>query len=160
MHSRIEELAEIRLVGNRVQMSFAENRTPELWQMFMPRLKEVQNAVGTELYSVEVYTDTAFFSNFDPRRPFDKWAALRVLDFSEVPPGMETLIIPHGLYAAFLYKGKGSEAASAYEYIFNTWLPKSGYALDNRPHFALMGEKYRNEDPESEEDLYIPIKIV
>ena len=37
--------------------------------------------------------------------------------------------------------------------------PKSKYELDKRPHFALMGEEYKNEDPDSEEELWFPIKI-
>jgi AraC family transcriptional regulator len=30
--------------------------------------------------------------------------------------------------------------------------------MDNRPYFALMGEKYKGENPESEEDFWIPVK--
>jgi hypothetical protein len=32
--------------------------------------------------------------------------------------------------------------------------------LNKRPHFAKMGEKYKNEDPDSEEELWIPIKSI
>ena len=71
---------------------------------------------------------------------------------------MEIIIILEGLYAVFQYKGKGSEAASAYQYILGSWMPNSDYILDNRPHFALMGEKYKNEDPDSEEELWFPIR--
>jgi AraC family transcriptional regulator len=30
--------------------------------------------------------------------------------------------------------------------------------LDNKPHFEIMGDQYKNEDPDSEEELWIPIK--
>jgi len=30
--------------------------------------------------------------------------------------------------------------------------------LDNRPHFEVLGEKYKNGDPESEEEIWIPVK--
>jgi AraC family transcriptional regulator len=43
-------------------------------------------------------------------------------------------------------------------YIFNTWLPKSGYQLDRRPHFEILGEKYKNNNPDSEEEIWIPIQ--
>jgi AraC family transcriptional regulator len=75
-----------------------------------------------------------------------------------VPDGMETLTAPGGLYAVFLYQGPANAAPETYQYIFGTWLPTSDYALDNRPHFAVMGEKYKNNDPSSEEELWIPIK--
>ncbi len=70
---------------------------------------------------------------------------------------METFLFPGGLYAIFIYKGPASEGPETYRYIFEIWLPESGYNLDNRPHFAVMGEKYRNNDPRSEEELWIPV---
>jgi AraC family transcriptional regulator len=42
--------------------------------------------------------------------------------------------------------------------IFDTWLPDSDSLLDNKPHFEIMGDQYKNEDPDSEEELWIPIK--
>lgn len=155
---RIEISTERKLVGNRLRMSFSNNRTKELWQGFMPRRSEVRNITGAELYSVEVYDDPRFFENYTPGKEFEKWAAIPVANFDSVPTGMETIIIPEGLYAVFIYKGKASEASKMYRYIFATWIPDSGFLLDSRPHFALMGEKYRNEDPDSEEELWIPLK--
>jgi len=37
------------------------------------------------------------------------------------------------------------------------WLPQSGYQLDDRPHLAHMGEKYRGERDDTEEAFYLPI---
>ena len=42
--------------------------------------------------------------------------------------------------------------------ILTKWLPHSNYNLDDRPHFNVLGDKYKNNDPDSEEDVYIPIK--
>jgi AraC family transcriptional regulator len=49
-------------------------------------------------------------------------------------------------------------APKTFQYIFGTWLPNSEYVLDNRPHFEILGEKYKNDDPTSEEEIWIPIK--
>jgi AraC family transcriptional regulator len=43
-------------------------------------------------------------------------------------------------------------------YIFNTWLPQSNYQLAPRPHFEILGEKYKNNHPDSEEEIWIPIQ--
>jgi len=155
---RIEALPELKLIGKRTTMSFSGNKTGALWQSFMLRRKEIKNNIGSALYSVEVYNDASFFRNFSLEKEFEKWAAIRVTDFKSVPDEMETLIIPAGLYAVFFYRGKGSEGAGFYQNIFTNWLPVSGFQLDNRPHFALMGEKYKNEDPDSEEEIWIPVK--
>ena len=156
MEPGIESSGEKKFAGKRLAMSFAENRTPELWQSFMPRRREIENAVGTELYSIEVYP-ADFFTAFEPTALFEKWAAVEVSSFANLPDNIETLTAPPGLYAVFIHHGPTSEAIITYTYIFQTWLPASEYRLDNRPHFAVMGEKYKNEDPDSEEEIWIPI---
>jgi AraC family transcriptional regulator len=157
MEYRIEILVEKKLVGMRLEMTFNANRTGEIWHSFMPRRKEVQNVIGSELYSVQIYSPL-FFNNFNADSTFEKWAAVQVSGFEIVPPKMETLTLPAGLYVVFLYKGAASEAANTFQYIFGTWLPKSGYILNDRPHFEKLGEKYKNDDPGSEEEIWIPIK--
>ena len=157
MQPRIETLPETKLVGKRIRTSFAENRTGELWQSFMPERGLISNGVGTELYAVEVFDSTDFFREFNPTREFEKWAAIRVSEYEVIPSGMDTLTVPEGLYAVFHYKGLASEARETFQFIYGTWIPNSGYRLDNRPHFALMGEKYRNNDPDSEEEFWVPI---
>jgi AraC family transcriptional regulator len=154
---KIATLREKKLVGKHLKMSFSKNRTFELWRSFMPRRREIANNLSSDLYSVEVY-EPSFFENINPEKEFDKWAAIEVMDFNIVPDEMETLILPDGLYGVFLYKGPASAGSKLYRYIFETWLPNSDFFLDNRPHFALMGEKYKNEDPNSEEEIWIPIK--
>lgn len=157
MRPRIEMLSEKKFVGKRIKMSFSENKTHELWRSFMPRQRQINNIIGMELYSIEVY-EKLYFDNFNPKREFDKWAAVEVMNFDRVPDEMETLNSPRGLYAVFQYKGAASKGAETYQYIYGTWLPESDFLLDNRPHFAVMGEKYKNEDPDSEEEMWIPVK--
>jgi AraC family transcriptional regulator len=158
LEPEFEILPEKKFVGKRKIMSLSDNKTRELWQGFMPRRKEIKNNIGSELYSIERY-EPLYFRNFNPQKEFEKWAAVEVTDFNSVPTDLETLIITSGLYAVFLYRGAASKGSDMYQYIFGNWLPSSGHKLDNRPHFALMGEKYKNEDPDSEEEIWIPIKM-
>lgn len=143
-----------KLLGVCLEMSLAENRTGELWRSFMPRLKEIETRIGSNLYSLQVY-DEDYFQQFDPRREFEKWALAEVKNFSLIPDEMEPFELPGGLYAVFQHKGMGTEI---FQYIFSEWLPKSGYLLDNRPHFEILGEKYRQGSPDSEEEIWIPVK--
>jgi len=157
MTPRIELLAEKKLIGKHITMSLANNKTVEVWRGFITQRKEIKNNIGTDLYSLQIY-DPLYFAKFDPKREFKKWAAIEVGDFEEVPAGMEPLILPEGMYAVFLYKGAASAGQKTFQYIFETWLPGSEFVLDNRPHFELLGEKYKNEDPDSEEEIWIPIR--
>jgi len=51
-----------------------------------------------------------------------------------------------------------SEGPKTYNYIFQEWLPNSDFKLNHRPHFAVMGEKYKRNNPDSKEELWLPIK--
>lgn len=123
----------------------------------MPRRKEITNNIGADLYSLQVYPEK-YFEAFDPRREFEKWALLEVKDFSSLPDDMETFNLSEGLYAVFLHRGPASQGPRTFQYIFTNWLPRSQYVLDDRPHFEILGEKYKNEDPDSEEEIWVPVK--
>ncbi|MGQ8338899.1 GyrI-like domain-containing protein [Sunxiuqinia sp. A32] len=157
MTPRLEQISGIKLVGKKLIMSFACNITKELWQSFMPNIGNISNVYNNDLYSIEIYPDLEFLQNFNPNKQFEKWAAIQVTEFTSIPEEMETLIIQNGLYAVFLYKGRASEAMETYQYIITNWIPNSEYQLDNRPHMAIMGEKYKHEHPDSEEELWIPV---
>jgi uncharacterized glyoxalase superfamily protein PhnB/predicted transcriptional regulator YdeE len=138
-------------------MSFSDNKTGELWKGFMLRRKEIKNHIGTSLYSIQLYAPR-FFSNSSPDTEFEKWAAIEVTDFKSVPDQLETFTLERGLYAVFLYHGTENDAADTFRYILGEWIRDSDYDLDNRPHFEILGGKYKNESPDSEEELWIPIK--
>lgn len=158
MKSRIETLPEKKLIGKKMKMSLSNNKTAELWKSFMPRRKEIQNCIDTNLYSMQIY-DPLYFNNFDFNTDFEKWATIEVTDFDKVPEEMEPFTLTSGLYAVFTHKGDASTAPKTFQYIFTTWLPNSNYILDNRPHFEILGEKYKNNDSTSEEEIWIPIQL-
>jgi AraC family transcriptional regulator len=76
MQPRIETLPEKKFIGKKIMMSFSNNKTFELWKSFMPCLREIQNNVGSELYSIEVY-EPSFFETFNPETKFEKWQPLK-----------------------------------------------------------------------------------
>ena len=124
----------------------------------MPRRKEITNCLSSDLFSLQIYPVLFYFQNFNPAIRFEKWAAVEVSDFELVPDNMESIILQGGLYAVFIHKGAASEGPKTFRYIFGTWLPDSDYLPDDRPHFEILGEKYKNNDPDSEEEIWIPIK--
>lgn len=157
MTPRIETLNEKKLIGKNLTMSFANYKVGELWQAFMPRRKEITNNLTGDLISMVIYKPK-HFAAFKPTNEFERWATVEVSDFDNVPKEMETFILPGGLYAVFVHKGDAKEFAKTFQYILGTWLPSSDYVLDDRPHFEVLGDKYKNNDPGSEEEIWIPIK--
>ncbi len=155
MEPRIENLSEKKLVGKQLTMSLANNKTSNLWRTFMPRRREINNSDTIEMISMQVYNEP--FRLGDLNQEFEKWAAIEVDNFENVPEKMDTYTLKGGLYAAFHYKGPSTDN-SVFIYIFGTWLPNSDYLLDDRPHFEILGAKYKNGDPNSEEEIWIPIR--
>lgn len=156
MEPCIEILKEKKLVGHCIQMSLFDNKTGELWKGFMPFRKEIKNTISANLFSVRVYK-SPLNGPKDFEQEITKWATAEVSTFDDFPSNMNLLILPEGLYAVFHYKGLNTDT-SIFNYIYGKWIPNSEYMLDNRPHFEVLGEKYKNNDPDSEEEIWIPIK--
>ena len=157
MIPRTETINEKKLVGKRMTMSYADYRIGELWGSFMPRRKEITNTLTNDLISLVVYAPNHFI-DFKPTNQFERWATVEVEDFNKLPDEMETYNLSNGLYAVFNYKGMSSGASAFFQYIYTEWVPNSEYILDDRAHFEVLGEKYKNNDPSSEEEIWIPIK--
>ena len=154
---RIEKLTNLCLIGMHRTMSLADNQTVLLWQTFRPRLKELSARIGTDLYSLQQYP-LDYFRSFNPTRPFEKWAAAAVSSIDRIPADMDTLRL-NGTYAVFEFRGTPAEFGAAIQYIIMKWLPESGFQLDDRPHFELLGSRYKHNEPNSEEEIWIPIFI-
>lgn len=153
---RFITLAEKKLIGKHLRMSLANNLTGQLWQRFMMQRNTITNRVGTDLYSLQVYEPTLDFKDFNLQTEFEKWALTEVTDFDHIPEGMESFTLEAGLYAVFIHRGLNFQPT--FQYIYYEWLPGSDYVLDQRPHFELLGEKYKNNAEDSEEEVWVPVK--
>ena len=155
MYPKIQTLPSKTLLGKRLKMSFSNDRTGELWRSFMPHRKDILHKIGIDLYSMQIFDATP---DFKTDATFEKWAAVEVSALESIPEGMETYTLQGGLYAVFLHQGPASAFQKTFGYIFEAWLPNSAYKLDDREHFELLGEKYKNNAPDSEEEVWIPIR--
>ena len=155
MEPKIIDLTEKKLIGMNLEMSLVQNKTGALWGSFVPRIKEIENRVSTDKISLQVYPEL-YYQNFKPINTFEKWAAVEVDNYDKIPNGMKPFVLKKGRYAVFFNKGSSADT-SIYQYIFSEWIPNSIYRIDNRPHFEVLGEKYRNNNPNSEEEIWIPI---
>ena len=124
-----------------------------LWKRFMPNRKAINNSINEDFIALQNYGD---FNNFE--KPFDIWACVEVSGIKAIPDNMEAFTIPKGEYAVFLHKGM--DASATYQKIMTDWLPSSGYKVDDRPHFQVMGSAYINGSVDSEEDFYVPVKPI
>jgi AraC family transcriptional regulator len=158
MYLRTEKISEKKLIGKQIKTSFANDKTFELWKSFMPRRKEIISSLSNDLLSLQIY-DKSFFDNFNPNTEFEKWALVEVSNLDNIPENMEAFTLQGGIYAVFQHKNAKSTPENTFGYIYKTWVPNSEYELDNRPHFEVLGEKYKNNNINSEEEIWIPIRL-
>ena len=154
MFLRTETLSKKKLVGKSAMMSLATYNPVPLWQAFMPIKKTLENTCG-DLISLQIYPH-----NFDgnPTTLFEKWVCVEVLDTQNVPVDLAVLDFPAGEYAVFLHQGTTEKFRETLAFIHCDWLPSSEYEIDDRPHFEVLGKKYKHNDATSEEEVWIPIK--
>ncbi|MDP5081236.1 MAG: GyrI-like domain-containing protein [Winogradskyella sp.] len=153
MQPQIIKSSEKKIIGLTSRMHHHQyEEIVALWKRFMPRKKELQTTLNNELIALQVY------NNFNAlEESFVIWACAEVSSFEGMPDGMTGFTIPEGDYAVFLHKGM--DVSKTYQRIMSEWLPNSGYEIDDRPHFQIMGATYMNGSSASEEDLFIPIRL-
>jgi AraC family transcriptional regulator len=156
MQVSIENSSPKTLVGIHIKMSLSENKTGELWKSFMSQKDLIPNRKNQDFISLNIYPK-GYFEKFNPKIEFEKWALAEVENFDNIPESMHAYKLSGGLYAIFNYRGSSNDA-SVFQHIYNEWLPQSNYQLDNRPHFEVLGSKYKNNDENSQEEIWIPIK--
>lgn len=157
MQPRIQVLKPKKLVGLHLSMSLVNNLTGQLWRQFGPHIQKIPHRVSEDKISLQIYPPK-YYAQFNPTTAFTKWATVEVSSFDDLPEGLQTLDLKGGMYAVFDYKGSSGDS-SIFQYIFTEWLPQSNYMVDNRPHFEVLGPKYKNNDPNSEEEIWIPVRV-
>jgi len=154
MNPKIITIPKKEIIGlSAITQMGAHQDIPFLWKTFMPRKQEINNTVSKALIAMQIFS---LQDDGQPKANYTIWACTEVNGFSKLPKGMETYTIPKGEYAVFVHKGMN--ASATYLQIMNEWLPTSGYEIDDRPHFQVMGDKYKNGSEASEEDFYVPVK--
>ncbi len=158
MIPKIVNTKERKLIGLKTETCLADDKTTQMWQEFMPRRHEIKNNEDTGFYSVHVHNDNITLENFTEDVIFEKWAAVEVADFNDIPIKMFPYTLRAGMYAVFIHKGSASTFPKTMDYIMQVWLPDSEYKLDTRDIFTIMGEKYHGPyHPKSEEEVWIPV---
>lgn len=153
---QIVTISSKKLIGTSKAMSLAHDATYNLFRSFMPRKKEISNLKDSKVYDIRIFPDD-FFEAFNPVNEFTKWAAVEVTAVQNIPDKMSVFELQEGKYAVFKYKGLTPDS-TIFLYIFTKWLPTSGFELDHRPHFDILDAKTKIGDPNSEEEIWIPIK--
>lgn len=153
MEPRIVEKGPIKLIGMVTYGDNAKGKIPQLWERFMPKIELVQNRINPQIaYGVEFYPD-----EFPDVWQFYYMAAVEVDSLDDIAIQMVGKSLPANTYAVFTHRGPINKLKLTFEYIYRTWLPKSGYQQAAAYDFECYDERYRDDDEASEIDIHMPI---
>ena len=147
------ELETIQLTGMMTVVNEKRQGIAQLWQMLEQELPAIKSRTQpAKYYGVATYPE-----NWE-LRGFLYMAAVEVTRPDPMPYLLAGKTLPSGRYAQFIHHGRDSDLHLTLDYIYHTWLPKSGRALS----CPLELEEYRQETPgfeqaEMERKIYIPI---
>jgi AraC family transcriptional regulator len=158
--NRVEVIEEKKIVGARIFTALAFNEAEFLWTKFRPLEKEIENRKSEVLYSIQNFPKGLSWSSFNANTLFEKWAGVEVESCDNLPFGLLELRIPAGKYIVFEYIGNGMDYGKFFSDILLNKLPSLNLDWDDRPQFEVMkpGEYFGPEDPNSKEEVWIPIK--
>jgi predicted transcriptional regulator YdeE/DNA-binding transcriptional MerR regulator len=125
-----------------------------MWQEeFLPRMDEV-NSVSHNTYGVCIESPEL------PDGEFQYIAGMEVTSEENIPEGMVLKKVPEGLYAVFEHHGSIEKLSETYAYIYQSWLPSSGYKRTAAIDYELYDEKFNDVSEDSILYLYVPVEKV
>jgi AraC family transcriptional regulator len=138
---------------------FGKNENGEiadLWGSFNQRVAELgglPNETGEAAIGLCVTPEDA-----PPDGSFEYVAGFPVSQVSDVPEGFVVRQVPEFTYAVFAHRGDLAGLGKTYEYIYEVWLPQSGYQLAAKIDFEYYDQDFKDFAPDSVFYIYVPIQ--
>lgn len=161
VHPKIVELPDIKVVGLRGQTTLSDNVIPQLWKYFITISKAIPNkktdARGFGICEACETVNAVY--NMNDNVLFSEVAGIEVNGFKNLTEPFISKTLKKGRYAVFTHRGSLALIRKTFEYIYGTWLLNTKEVLDCRDDFELYDSRFLGYDnPESEIEVYIPIK--
>jgi AraC family transcriptional regulator len=127
---------------------------PELWDLFARELENSETVAKPENYY-----GIAYYPEDWENRGFLYMAAVEIRGLDIANAALAVKTIPSLKYASFIHKGPTRELQLTLDYVYHTWLPKSGECLSYPLIIEHYGQDFRSLDDEgSKRGIYIPIE--
>lgn len=128
-------------------------KIPPLWDAFIPRLDEIENAVPGYCYGIVRQAET-------DGELLEYTAAMEIPnapDPSRIPTDMVYLAVPEATYATFTHRGRSSHIDQTVNYIYSTWLATSGRRHSYGPDLEIYDSRWHATSPDSIMEYAIPL---
>lgn len=154
MFSRFEKKEAFTVVGTKVTVPFAEAHkviAPAVIE-FEKHQNQIKNTVGNKTYGVTLNLDKDSFLYL---------YGVEVSKVEEVPQDLVAREVPASEYAVIVHKGTARKLEDTYKFIWQTWLPQSGYECAKSPLFEVYDERFILDGPHVDDsymEIYVPIE--
>ncbi|SFK97745.1 Predicted transcriptional regulator YdeE, contains AraC-type DNA-binding domain [Paenibacillus sp. 1_12] len=137
----------------------SENTIAQLWGRFGKRIPEIADQLGWRSYGLMLQEP-----NNGPDAPFKYTAAVQIRQDGDIPEGMTRFEVPSARYLVITHRGTLDGITDVFKHFWGQWLPNSVYEYDGgtrtgKYEFEFYDQRYtRQDDPNSEIDVYFPIR--
>jgi predicted transcriptional regulator YdeE/DNA-binding transcriptional MerR regulator len=156
MEPKIKTYPSFTLVGLRYFGRNENQEISQLWEQFNQKMRLIG---GIKNETGEVAIGLCITPEFlSPDGSFEYVAGLPVSKVEDVPQGFVVREVPEYTYAVFAHTGDLEGLGKTYEYIYETWLPQSGYQLAAKLDFEYYDDDFKNFSSDSIFYIYVPIE--
>lgn len=128
-------------------------KLPALWGDFLARLSEVHDAVAGTCYGVVRQTS-------EKSDELEYHAVIEVRSFATLPEGMVHVHLPATRYAKFEHAGSVSTIDRTVNYVYSSWLARSGMRHTYEADLEHYGPRYHPTSDHSVMHYAIPVERV
>lgn len=144
------------VVGMRYFGKNENQEIPAMWGRFNQRIEEIggmPNETGEACIGLCITPEDSPVED-----GFEYIAGYMAGKVEDIPEDFVVRHVPEHTYAVFPHKGDLPSLGKTYEYIYETWLPQSGYKLAAKLDFEYYNEDFKDFAPDSVFYIHIPIE--
>ncbi len=151
----IVTMGEMTLIGKeKVFTQKTMSQIPQMWMDFMGQEDQIRNmASQTEAWGASYNMDYS-----GQTMSFTYFCGAEVTHTNFVPEGMVVHVVPASKYAKFTHYGSLDGLSKTYGYIYNQWLPQSGYQEGSGDELELYDMDFHPDGMNSKMYIFVPIK--
>jgi AraC family transcriptional regulator len=123
---------------------------PALWEKFTPHIGNVPGQKGEVTYGI--------CCNADGKGGFEYIAGVEISKLDDLPDQYRWIEVQPQYYAVFEHTGSLDTLPQTFQYIWHTWLPKSGHQTADAPEFERYSEDFNPKLRTGKLEIWLPIK--
>ncbi len=157
LEPEIVEQPELHLVGMCTRFFGVDSeknnmasKLPQLWNAFLPRLDEITHRIPGACYGIVQQTAAR-------TDELEYWAVAPVTHLEVLPQGLLSLHVPAARYARFTHRGFVTHLNMTVNYIYSSWLLRSGMRHTYGCDLEFYGSEYEADSEKSVIYYSIPI---